>query len=85
MNFYFWDGCTYLFDRNLQMENPDSDILPSPELMQDDLGINIGKEYEVIPSAGLEEKQCEDVATDQSDTTEDSEGIPTVLIALGSG
>lgn len=56
-----------------QMENPDSDILPSPELMQDDLGINIGKDYEVISSAGLEEKQCENVATDQSDTTEDSE------------
>lgn len=74
--FIFW------FDRNLQIENPDSDILPSPELMQDDLGINIGKDYEVIPSAGLEEKQCENVATDQSDTTEDSEGI---LIALGSG
>lgn len=53
--------------------------------MQDDLGINIGKEYEVIPSAGLEEKQCEDVVTDQSDTTEDSEGIPTVLIAFESG
>lgn len=45
--------------------------------MQDDLGINIGKEYEVIASAGLEEKQCEDVATDQSDTTEDSEGKTT--------
>lgn len=72
----------FWFDRNLQIENPDSDILPSPELMQDDLGINIGKDYEVIPSAGLEEKQCENVATDQSDTTEDSEGI---LIALGSG
>lgn len=63
------------------MENPDSDILPSPELMQDDLGINIGKDYEVISSAGLEENQCENVATDQSDTTEDSEGI---RIALGS-
>lgn len=67
----------FQFVHNLQIENPDSDILPSPELMQEDLGINIGKDYEVIPSAGLEEKQCEDVVTDQSDTTEDSEGKTT--------
>lgn len=54
----------YQFDRNLQMENLDFDILLFLELMQDDFGINIGKEYEVIFLVGFEEKQCEDVVID---------------------
>lgn len=57
-----------------QVENTDSDILPSPELMQGDLGLDISKDSELFAPTGIEEKQCENVATDQSDTTEDSEG-----------
>ena len=42
--------------------------------MQGDLGLDISKDSELFAPTGMEEKQCENVATDQSDTTEDSEG-----------
>lgn len=44
--------------------------------MQGDLGLDISKDSELFAPTGIEEKQCENVATDQSDTTEDSEGKP---------
>nr|XP_022324315.1 GRAM domain-containing protein 1B-like isoform X4 [Crassostrea virginica] len=64
--------------RLIQVENTDSDILPSPELMQGDLGLDISKDSELFAPTGIEEKQCENVATDQSDTTEDSEDEVTL-------
>ncbi|XP_061165219.1 protein Aster-B-like [Saccostrea echinata] len=64
-----------------QTENTDSDCILLPGLPQNDLDINNSKDQQLFAPAAVEDNPVEDVATDQSDTTEDSEGEGTLFCA----